>query len=395
MHHCRVSSSELSTLLQLVRRRVATSSNTPILTEILFEVEDQFMYVTGGDSELRVRGTITLQESDGNFSFTARPQDIVDYIKDLPDQPLSLDFEAEQRVVSVNFTGGFFKFSSSDPDLYPRRQVAYANASGDEDGAAPEIESSPEKEYRFQLDVSTLYTGIAYALPVVHPDPVRKSLATLCLDVAHNELKIAGSDGVMLTRFNTTIQNDSTEKRRFLVSLKSAQFIHQALAKYTGEVVSICVSERMVSIELPMLEISTLLADFTYPNYESIIPQDNPYTIEVDKALLQSSLGRMDAFMKQDTTIVCELKKGQISLTVQDDTTARTAQESVVANMPEDFEMLIAFNLKRLLTLVGNISTSSAILQLGDPSKTVLVLPTDNSEKQQVLNLIAPMPARR
>ena len=109
-----VNSNELSTLLQNVGRLVPASNvSMPALANYLFEVTPERISVTGGDTMMRSTGVIAPLECDGDMHFLIAPTPLLDYIKSLPVQPLTLEMQTTEEYLSDDSP---FFFSDVDFD---------------------------------------------------------------------------------------------------------------------------------------------------------------------------------------------------------------------------------------------------------------------------------------
>ena len=90
----KVPSGELSAMLQSIARAIPPTHTNPIMTEFLFRIKNSVLYVTGGSGVFQITDSIAIS-AEGDMEdcyFSVNPSDIVDYVKDLPEQPLTFQF---------------------------------------------------------------------------------------------------------------------------------------------------------------------------------------------------------------------------------------------------------------------------------------------------------------
>ena len=92
-----LSSSVLSSKLQTLSKVIASKNSLAILDSFLFEIKNNQLTITASDSENTMHSTINLDSAEGETSFAVNNRTIIDAVKELPEQPLSLDVNMEDR----------------------------------------------------------------------------------------------------------------------------------------------------------------------------------------------------------------------------------------------------------------------------------------------------------
>ena len=85
-----VSSTALSSRLQVASKVIAAKNSLPILDNFLFSLEGDMLTITAADSETRLVTTVQVMNAQGSGVFALSAKNILDPLKELPEQPLIL-----------------------------------------------------------------------------------------------------------------------------------------------------------------------------------------------------------------------------------------------------------------------------------------------------------------
>ena len=124
-----LSSSALSSRLLSLSRVINNKNSLPILSCFLFQVKDNVLTITASDSENVMKTTIELTECDGDGEFAVQSQTILDAVKELPEQPLTLNVNLDEHVIYLTYQNGSYHFPVQSAEEYPREQEMGENAS--------------------------------------------------------------------------------------------------------------------------------------------------------------------------------------------------------------------------------------------------------------------------
>ena len=128
-----------------------------------------------------------------------------------------------------------------------------------------------------------------------------------------------------------------------------------------------------------------------YPNYASVIPQNNPNRLIIDRALFTNVLRRVSVFSNQASNLVkLQLSENQIVVSAQDINFSTSAEESISCSYSGD-SMGIGFKSVYLIEILNNISSQEVSIELSDPSRAGLILPIENQANEDLLMLLMPM----
>jgi DNA polymerase-3 subunit beta len=366
-----VSSNLLSSHLQTIGRVIASKNAIPILECFLFEIEGDKLTVTAADSETRMMTSIEVREVEGSGVFAIPSKNIVDSLKELPEQPVVFEIDDDTLDLVIRYQNGQYKFTAQKGDEYP---IAKPLAEG-----ATSI----------SLAAADLMTGINRTLFATAEDELRPVMNGILFDITEENIVFVASDGHKLVRFkNLSAQGNSVNS--FILPKKPANLLKSILPKETGEV-AVSFDSNTVCVNLGQTTIISRLIEGRYPNYNGVIPTNNPYKLTIDRLLLLNALKRVSVFANPTSNLVkLDIRENGIEISAKDYDYSTSAEEQV-ACVYEGEPLSIGFRGGFLIEMLNNIPSSEITLELADPSRPGLLLPSENETGEDLLMLLMPM----
>ncbi len=138
------------------------------------------------------------------------------------------------------------------------------------------------------------------------------------------------------------------------------------------------------------------LIDGKYPNYEAVIPKENPNVLTIDRAQLLSSIKRVSIFSNKTThQIKLKLAGSELSLFAEDIDFANEASERLTCNYDGD-DLEIGFNSRFLMEMLNNLDSDEIKLSMSEPSRAGILTPsTPATEHEDILMLVMPVMLNR
>ena len=171
---------------------------------------------------------------------------------------------------------------------------------------------------------------------------------------------------------------------------KPASLLKNLLPKEQGDV-QICFDDRNAMFTLENYRMICRLIEGRYPNYNSVIPQNNPHKTIIDRISFISALRRVAVFSSQASSLIkLSLSNNLIKISAQDIDFSTSAEETVPCQY-EGNPMSIGFKSSFLIDILTNISSQNVIIELADPSRAGVVVPEEQEENEDLLMLLMPM----
>ena len=366
-----VSSSVLSSHLQAISRVINSKNALPILDCFLFELKDGVLSVTVSDSETTMRTSLEVIESDvdGRFAIVART--LLDALKEIPEQPLSFDVNISSLEIMVQYQNGKYHLMGQNADEFPTPITLGDNA------------------VHVDMSAQILLDGINRAVFATADDELRPVMNGVYFDITTEDITMVASDGHKLVRCKT-LAAKGDERAAFILPKKPAVLLKNLLAREQGNVM-IAFDERNAMFVLENYHMVCRLIEGRYPNYNSVIPQNNPYKVTVDRLQLMGALRRVSIFSSQASSLIkLHMEKNLIMVSAQDIDFSTSAEETLACQYAGN-TMSIGFNSTFLIDILGNISSEEVVIELADPSRAGVITPMEQEENEELLMLLMPM----
>lgn len=366
-----ISSTALAARLSALSKVFNSKNSMPILDCYLFEVAGGTLTITASDSENVMTTQLQLDEADGDGTFAVNNRTILDAVKELPEQPLTLDVDMSSYAIKVVYMNGIYNFTGQSGNEFPRLQPL-------QDGAASIV-----------IDSKTLANDISRSVFATANEELRPVMNGIYFDLTTDALAIVASDGHKLVRTrNKSIKTEAPMS--FIMPKKPANLLRNVLQK-NDEDVLIRFDERNATISYPGGTLSCRLIEGRYPNYNSVIPQDNPNRMTIDRAVLTGVIRRVLPFASDSSQQVrLHIETGKAVISSEDIDFYTSAKEEIVCDY-NGTPMDIGFKGTSLMEILNNLDCEEVELQLADPSRPCLILPTQQPENEDILMLIMPM----
>lgn len=305
-----LSSTALSSKLGALSRVINSKNSLPILSDFVFEIENNILHLTASDSENMMKTTMELIDSDGNGTFAVGNHDLLEAVKGFSEQPITFDVNLQENIAKISYQNGMFSLPVESADEFPKAQEIGHGA------------------HTITISNGLLADNINRSLFATAQDELRPVMNGIYFDLKSDCLSIVASDGHKLVRNNVlTIKSDTPAS--FILPKKPATLLKNLLGKDGGDV-TIRFDERNAEINYGDGIITCRLIEGRYPNYNSVIPQSNPNQITVDRASLLSALRRVQPFANGSSNLIrFHIENGMLQLDAEDFDFSKTATEKM------------------------------------------------------------------
>ena len=242
---------------------------------------------------------------------------------------------------------------------------------------------------RVEMEASVLLGGINRAVFATADDELRPVMNGIYFDITTEDITMVASDGHKLVRCKT-LAAKGNERAAFILPKKPASLIKNLLPKEQGQVV-IEFDERNAVFTLEKYRMVCRLIEGRYPNYNSVILQNNPYKVTVDRMQLVGALRRVSIFSSQASSLIkLRMQPNQIVISAQDIDFSTSAEETLACQYDGN-PMSIGFKSTFLIDILNNIAADEVIIELADPSRAGVIIPVEQEENEDLLMLLMPM----
>ncbi len=366
-----LSSSALSSKLTALSRVINSKNALPILGDFVFEISDNVLRLTASDSENIMKTQLELTESDGDCRFAIDSHNLLEAVKGFSEQPITFDVNQEQNIVKISYQNGLFSLPIENADEFPMPQSVndFANT--------------------IIIPNAILAENINRTIFATAQDELRPVMNGIYFDLTPDFLVVVASDGHKLVR-NKIFSIKSEQQAAFILPKKPANLLKNLLGKDGGDV-TIRFDERNAEINFGDGSLQCRLIEGRFPNYNSVIPQNNNYEVRVDRLGLLAALRRVQPFANGWSNLIrLHVEGSTLQLDAEDYDFSKTATERMSCEY-NGYPMSIGFKGSSLIEILSNVDSTEVVIKLADPSRAGLVLPAEQPDNQEVLMLLMPM----
>ncbi len=370
-----VSSTELLSHLQAISRVINNKNSLPILDNFLLNLEGKTLTMTASDIETTLITSMEVETAEGNGKVAVASRLLLDTLREFSDQPLTFNINDSNLALVISSANGSYNFIGQNGDEYPRM---------------PQLQDDART---LGMSVSSLSSGISKTLFCTADDELRPVMNGIFFDITAENLTLVATDAHKLVRYktnHTSVSLTQEETANFILPKKPATMLKNILPKESGGV-EIHFDNKNAHFKLANYTMICRQVEGRFPNYNGVIPKNNPFKIIIDRITLLNALKRVSVFANQASNLVkLAINANQIHISAQDIDFSISAEETISCQFEGD-PIKIGFKSSFLIEILGNINASDIILELSDASRAGLILPFENEENEEILMLLMPM----
>ena len=359
-----VSSSQLLRQLQVLGGVINSNNTLPILDNFLFEISENQLKVSASDLETTMTAVVAIEsDSKGSIAISARL--LLDTLKTFPDQPLTFKTEGDS-IIEI----------SSDQGKY---DMAYFG--GDEFPKSVSLQS-PSKTI---VPSNVLATAISKTIFAAGNDDLRPVMSGVFFQFSTDNLTFVATDAHKLVKYTRTdVTADKTAE--FIMPKKPLNLLKGVLGG--EEDVIIEYNDANAKFTFENFVLICRLIDGKYPNYEAVIPKENPNKLTVDRASFQNSVRRVSIFSSKTThQIRLKMAGTELNISAEDLDFSNKADERLSCDYQGD-DMQIGFNSRFLSEMLSNLTSSEVLIEMSLPNRAGILTPIDGTDEGEKITML-------
>lgn len=370
------SSKEMNEVLTNMNRVINSKSSLPILADIVFDIKGNNLSMKASDGEILLMTQVTVTDNEGEGCFAVNTKSITDAIKNIPDSPLTFSIGENDTMVKVDYFSGMFTLPVDNADEFP---------------SMPEI--NEVEKYTFSIIEGLLQENIARTVFATADEELRPVMNGVYFDLTTENLTVVASDGHQLVRNKilSVKAEDNTKVSSFILPKKAAYILKNILKKSMVNNVEVTFNDRQLYVKASNVSMQCRLIEGRYPNYNSVIPHNNPNIVTVDRTALVAALKRVSPFANDTSQLVrIHVESGKLQLNTEDYDFSKTASEEITCDY-SGTPMNIGLKGTKTMEILSNINSQEIEIQLADPTRAALIVPSEQPEGMDILMLQMPM----
>jgi DNA polymerase-3 subunit beta len=363
-----VSSTDLLKHLQVASGALGSNPVLPILEDFLFTVEQNKLTISASDSETSITTHMDVQ-ADEDFTVAIPAKILLETLKALPQQPVTFLVNADNFGVEITSSYGKYRLAGENGADYPN---------------LPEADT----EDTVKINSQYLLEGIAKTVFATSNDDLRPAMTGVYFQIDFNKLILVATDAHKLVKY-TTHQLAGEVATSFIIPKKALNLLKNALPATDQVVISF--DKTNAFFAFGQTRLVCRLIDARYPDYNAVIPIDNPNKLTANRADLQNSLKRIAIYANKTTNqVVLDMNDKSLTISAQDLDFSNEATEQMACNY-EGNPMKIAFNAKFMVEMLGVLDSDEVSVDLSTPSRAGILTPVEESPDREILMLVMPV----
>lgn len=367
-----ISSSSLLSTLSTASKVISSKNTLPILDYFLFDIKSDGLHVTASDLETTITTVVTPDSVESEGVIAAPVKLLIDSLKEFSEQPLTFEADETTWEIKISWTTGSITLPGMSGMSYPSVQ--------------PLTDTAREIE----IEADTLLGGINKTIFATADDELRPVMNGIFIDITPAQYIFVATDAHKLVKYTVEKEGDDVAAS-FILPKKPANLLRTMLLR-EDDTVKVAFDNKNVKFSLSNSTLICRLIEGTYPNYNAVIPANNPNKVIVDRIELLNGIKRVAVCSNQATNLIkFEIGDNRINLTAQDLDFSYSANENLSCSY-EGSPVTIGFKSTFLIEILSNLETPSVIIELADSTRSGVFKPLyDDVQPCDTLMILMPM----
>lgn len=364
-----VSSSQLLKQLQILGGVINTNNTLPILDNFLFELSNTQLKISASDLETTMSTAIDV-EADETGAIAVPARLLLDILKTFPDQPLTFKVE-DNNTIEISSDSGKYALAYADGAEFPR---------------SVELESPSSTTLKGNI----LANAISKTIFASGNDDLRPVMSGVFFQFSPESLIFVATDAHKLVKYTRT-DVKANEIAEFIMPKKPLTLLKNILSGSEDDV-NIEYNDTNAKFTFGGSILVCRLIDGKYPNYEAVIPKENPNKLTLDRDLFSNSVRRVSIFSSKTThQIRLKMAGTELKISAEDLDFSNKADERLQCSYEGD-DMQIGFNSRFLLEMLNHLSSNEILLEMSLPNRAGILTPIDGLEEgEEITMLVMPV----
>jgi DNA polymerase-3 subunit beta len=360
-----VSSSYLLKQLQVLGGIINNNNTLPILDNFLFNLNNNDLTVSASDLETTISSKLEVESTDiGKVCIPAKL--LLETLKTFPEQPLTFTVE-DNNTIEISSNHGKYA-------------LAYANA----EDFPNVVELKDPSATVIQGDV--LATAISKTIFASGNDDLRPVMSGVFFQFSTENLIFVATDAHKLVKY-TRDDISASQTAEFIMPKKPLNLLKSILGGSEDDV-TIEYNESNAKFSFDNTEMICRLIDGKYPNYEAVIPKENPNKLLIDRNQFLNSVRRVSIFSSKSThQIRLKIAGAELNISAEDIDYSNKAEERLTCDYQGD-DMQIGFNSRFLTEMLNNLTSDEVSLEMSLPNRAGILTPVDGLDDGETVTML-------
>lgn len=364
-----VSSSQLLKQLQILGGVINSNNTLPILDNFLFELSNDELRISASDLETTMSTSLEV-EADETGAIAVPARLLLDILKTFAEQPLTFKVE-DNHTIEISSDSGKYALAYADGEEFPKA-----------------VELDSPSSATLQGDI--LATGISKTIFASGNDDLRPVMSGVFFQLNLESLIFVATDAHKLVKYERK-DIKANEAAEFIMPKKPLNLLKNILSGSDDEV-KIDYNDTNARFTFGNSVLICRLIDGKYPNYEAVIPRENPNKLTLDRSSFYNSVRRVSIFSSKTThQIRLKMAGTELKISAEDLDFSNKADERLQCSYEGD-DMQIGFNSRFLMEMLNHLGSNEILLEMSLPNRAGILTPVDGLEEgEEITMLVMPV----
>jgi len=366
-----VSSTALLRSLQKISGVLSTSSTLPILEDFLFELTEEKLRITASDLETTISVELLTDKAEDPGIVAIPAKMLLDIMKTFPELPVTISVNMDNLGIELFAGEGKYKLVGHRSDEFPQ---------------VPTLDNTQS----VQLNGALLVNAFNKTLFATGNDELRPVMSGVLCEINKNEITFVATDAHKLVKYKRG-DVKTGETASFILPKKPLSHLKNVMPDDDEVEVKLEFNDSNAVMEFEDITLICRLIDGKYPNYEAVIPTQNPFKLTVDRKNLLNALRRVAIFGSKSTHQVrFKISGKELVLTAEDLDFSSEAKERLTCSYDgEDIE--IGFNSRFMQEMLSTLDVDNVVVEMSAPNRAGILVPEESDGNEDILMLIMPV----
>ena len=367
-----VSSLKLLKNLQALSGVIGSKNTLPILDDFLFQLSEKELKITTSDLDVTMTVSMVPDMVEGTGEVTIPARLLLEIMKNFPDVPITVSIDNNSLAVELIAGEGRYKLAGHKSDEFPQLPVMNDTAV-------------------WEIPADVLAKGFEKTVFATGTDEIRPIMSGVLMEMTDSFLTFVATDAHKLVRYRRMdVKSDNVAS--FIMPKKPINQLKNILGTLADETVRVEFNKTNASFVFGDYMLICRLIEGRYPNYDAVIPKQNPNQLTIDHQTFLSAIRRVAVFSSKATHQVRFRIAGQeLTLTAEDIDFYNEAKERLTCSYEGD-DMEIGFNSRFLQEMLSNFDSETVKFEMSAPNRAGIITPVENeNEAEDLLMLLMPV----
>ena len=352
--------------LQLVSGVVERRQTLPVLSNVLLDLKESELSLTGTDLEVELVGRVTVDQAHTPGAVTVPARKLLDICKSLSDDAI-IELSLIENKVTLKSGRSRFTLTTLPASEFPA------------------VDEEPDT-FSITMGQSKLRELLDSTSFAMAQQDVRYYLNGMLFEVAGDYLRVVATDGHRLAMETLDMSNPITEPQQLILPRKGIMEMARLLTDDSG-VISLTFGQNHIRAKVPAFTFTSKLVDGKFPDYNRVLPKGGNKVLLGDCQELRQAFSRASILSNEKYRGVrVLLSNGEMKILANNP--EQEEAEEIVSVEYEGDSLEIGFNVSYLIDVLSTLNSERARITLSDPNSSALL---EAEEGSDALYVVMPM----